>query len=93
MLIYFARSNQPFITNTMFKKEHQRRYTWNIANVFNEIDLLMIKSNQKHLIQNVDVINRFRYDSDHRMVRAKLILKYEKKEFNQMFYNNNYSKG
>lgn len=72
-LISFVRSQQLFIANTMFFKKATRKYTW-LNSVRNEIDFVMIPKSQKHCVINVDVLSRFEYETDHKMVRMELCL-------------------
>lgn len=75
MLINFARSHQLFVANTIFKKRKERQWTWSLGRAKNEIDYIMIRNNQKHLVKDVDVVNGFKFNSDHRMVRMTIDLK------------------
>jgi len=75
MLINFARSQQLFIANTIFKKRPQRKWTWTLGRAKNEIDFIMVKQNQKHLVRNIDVVNGLKFHSDHRMIRMTMELK------------------
>ena len=79
ILIDFARSQELFIANTIHKKKDQRKFTWNMNNTYNEIDFIMTRNNQKSMIQNVEVLNKFEYSSDHRMVRSTINLKWKTK--------------
>lgn len=97
-LITFARSRQLFITNTMFKSRPSRRFTWCLGRAKNEIDFILVRRNQRGLVQNVKVLNRFRFETDHRFVRMviKLELKpvrirmiYQPRIFIVNEYNNN----
>lgn len=74
-LLEFARQNQLFIANTMFKKKNYRRHTWSISATKNEIDFIMIRKDQKKLVKNIEVMNRFDYKSDHRLLRMTMTLK------------------
>lgn len=75
-LIEFAREKQLFIANTMFKKRNLRRPTWSLGRASNEIDFVMIPKNMKKLVKDIDVLNRFNFKSDHKMVRMQLGLKF-----------------
>ena len=73
-LVDFAVAHQLSIMNTFFKKRPERKWTWMGPNgsVKNEIDYILC--NCPHLVQDVEVINRFNTGSDHRLLRAKLIM-------------------
>lgn len=74
MLIQFARENQFFFVNTILKKNDKRRTTWSLGKAANEIDFVLIKQDQKKSVRNYDVINKFDYDSDHKMVRLSIFI-------------------
>lgn len=78
-LIRFARTNKLFIANSMFEKNQKRRSTWSLGKASNEIDFIMIKNDQKRFMRNIDVLNKFEYESDHKMVRLTLSLESKKK--------------
>lgn len=75
-LIDFVREKQLFFTNTMFKKRQSRRATWSLGRASNEIEFILITKPMKTLVINVEVLNRFDYKSDHRMVQMQLGLKF-----------------
>ena len=72
-LVEFSETNRLFISNTFFKKPPQRKWTWKGPNgAKNEIDYVL--SNNREILQDGSVLNRFKISSDHRMVRCKLKL-------------------
>lgn len=60
--------------NSFFKKKENRRWTWLSPDqkTKNEIDFIMI--NHHELMTNIDVLSKFKFPSDHRLVRATLLL-------------------
>lgn len=73
-LIRFCRKHQLFITNTMFKKKPNKKWTWSLDLITrNEIDYILTA--HKSCVKNVEVLNRFDFSSDHRMVRMTFELK------------------
>lgn len=70
--INFCQQNNLKITNTMFKKSPQLRWTWLAPDnkTRNEIDF--IATNAPNLIDNCSVLSNFKHSSDHRLVRATL---------------------
>jgi Reverse transcriptase (RNA-dependent DNA polymerase) len=83
-LISFARYNNLFITNSMFKKNSKRRTTWSLGIASNEIDFIMIQNDQKNIVKNVEVLNKFNYESDHKMIRMEIRMdeQIKKRQFN-----------
>jgi hypothetical protein len=80
-LISFLRSNELFLSNSMFKKRNSRKWTWESPDrkTRNEIDFICIKTAQKTTVKNVEVLNKFCFHSDHRMVRMSLDLNIKRK--------------
>ena len=60
--------------NSFFSGKIQRKWTWASADgtTKNEIDYII--TNRKPTVRNVTVLNNFRTGSDHRLVRAKVML-------------------
>ena len=81
-LIDFAIENKLAILNTYFKKKTKNKWTWLSpdGNYKNEIDFIL--SNRPHIFQNIDVLN-INYPSDHRPVRATIMLQCLKKSRSQ----------
>lgn len=74
MLLNFLRNENLYCLNTFFEKSEQRRWTWRSPDytVKNEIDYVI--SNNKQICKDVSVLNRFNTGSDHRLVRADIII-------------------
>lgn len=73
-LLNFLQQHNIYAMNSLFPGKPQRKWTWASADgrTKNEIDFII--SNRKSIVKNVIVLNRFTTGSDHRMVRAKVIL-------------------
>ncbi len=73
-LVAFAETNKLYIGNSLFKKRPQKRWTWIAPNAQyrNEIDYILI--DRRRLLQDVSVVEPFNTGSDHRLLRAKLVL-------------------
>ena len=71
-LVQFAEENNLFILNSFYKKPPQAKWTWRSPDgkTKNEIDFIL--SNTREDVMDVQVINGLKFDSDHRMVRAKI---------------------
>lgn len=84
-LINYLQRENLYCMNTFFKKPLSRRWTWVSPNqkTKNEIDYII--SNKKYIVTDVTVLNRFDLGSDHRLVRAKVIInkKLERKKLIQ----------
>ena len=78
-LIEFSAANNLKITNSFFKKSQNRKWTWESPNgaTKNEIDFILCRD--PDLVLDVGIINRFDFDSDHRLLRAKMKIN-EKRE-------------
>jgi hypothetical protein len=75
LLAEFSSNHNLYIMNTFFKKSPKLKWTWRSPNgeTKNEIDYFLCKN--KNIFQDVTTLSRFNTGSDHRLVRAKLILK------------------
>lgn len=73
-LINYAYQHKLSIMNTFFKKKENRKWTWISPDLKtkNEIDFIMI--NNPKLITNVEILNNIQFPSDHRPLRATLLL-------------------
>lgn len=73
-LLSYAYQHKLSIMNSFFKKKENRRWTWLSPDqkTKNEIDFIMI--NHHKLITNIEVLSKFNFSSDHRLVRATLRL-------------------
>ncbi|KAI1700097.1 craniofacial development protein 2 [Ditylenchus destructor] len=80
-LAAFAQSNHHHVSNTFFQKPLRKRWTWksNLPTTANsEIDYVLC--NRRKLITNIEHIDRLAVRSDHRMVRATIRIKFDRKE-------------
>lgn len=73
-LLNFLQQQNLFAMNIFFIGKVQRKWTWASADgvTKNEIDYII--TNRKSTVKNVAVLNNFTTGSDHRMVRAKVML-------------------
>ncbi|CAH2096957.1 unnamed protein product [Euphydryas editha] len=71
-LVTFALENKLKILNSFYKKKETKRWTWMSPNGIhkNEIDFIM--SNNPKYIKDISIIHNLNFNSDHKMVRAKL---------------------
>lgn len=74
LLLQFLLHHQLAAMNTFFKKPEHRKWTWVSpdSRTRNEIDFII--TDKKQIIADVTVLNRLSIGSDHRMVRAKVLL-------------------
>src|SRR5690349_2816999 len=75
MLIEFSRKNERFISNSLFKKRKNRRWTWTLGRAKNEIDFIMVRKSQRNLVLDVSIVNNFKINSEHRMLRLSFMIK------------------
>lgn len=73
-LLEFLLQQKLYAMNSFFKKAPQRNWTWSSPDgvTKNEIDFII--SNRRGIVQDVAVLNRCTIGSDHRMVRAKVVI-------------------
>lgn len=73
-LLNFLQQHDLFAMNSFFTAKIQRKWTWASADgvTKNEIDYII--ANRKSTVKNVTVLNNFTTGSDHRLVRAKIML-------------------
>ena len=70
-LVEFAECTNMYITNTFFKKNPTRKWTWRGPNgVKNEIDYILV--DKLYTVQNCEVLSNFNTGSDHRIVRCRI---------------------
>ena len=70
-LVEFAECTNMYITNTYFKKNPTRKWTWRGPNgTKNEIDYILV--NRLYTVTNCEVLNNFNTGSDHRIVRCRI---------------------
>lgn len=64
------------VCNTLFNKKSNRKWTWRSPNSeFFEIDYVLI--NNRNVVMDLEVLNNFEFDTDHRLVRAKLKMNHQ----------------
>lgn len=69
--------------NSLFKKHPRKKWTWSLPNenlLVNKFEIDFILSNKPKMIQDVEVINNLSFNSDHRMVRAKLKINHQTRQ-------------
>lgn len=73
-LLSYAYQHKLSIMNSFSMKKESRRWTWLSPDqkTKNEIDFIMINHHQ--LMTNMEVLSKFKSPSDHRLVRATLLL-------------------
>ncbi|CAH2092819.1 unnamed protein product [Euphydryas editha] len=73
-LLSYAYQHKLSIMNSFFKKKESRRWTWLSPDLKtnNEIDFILIIHHK--LITNIKILSKFKFSSDHRLVRATLLL-------------------
>lgn len=77
-LIQFLWEKRLTVANTLFKKRDSKKWTWiSPRQDKNEIDFIL--TNDRKIVQDVDVLNQFEFASDHRPVRAKILLNHTTK--------------
>lgn len=71
-LVSFAKENKLSILNSFYKKKPSKKWTWISPNgqYKNEIDYIM--SNNRKVFKDLCVLSNFNFNSDHRIIRAKL---------------------
>lgn len=88
ILIQFCLENQLKITNTFFKKNLRKKWTWRSPDekYANEIDFILTKNINN--LNNIEVITP-PYPTDHRLVRATLNVTHKLKKSRQNFSHTN----
>lgn len=73
-LLNFLHQENLCMMNSFFSKKPQRKWTWISpdGSAKNELDFII--TNQKEIIKDIEVLNRFSTGSDHRPIRAKVRL-------------------
>lgn len=66
--------------NSLFSKNKNKKWTWKSPDgkTKNEIDFIL--TNKKAIVEDVSVLNKFEYNSDHRLVRLLLKLTIKRKD-------------
>lgn len=73
-LVDFLNKEKIYCLNTFYQKHRNRKWTWRSPDntVKNEIDYIL--ATEKCACKDVSVLNRFDTGSDHRMVRASILI-------------------
>ena len=68
----FAKGNNLIILNTMYKKKKNKMWTWISPDgkIKNEIDFMM--TNKSNYFTNFNIISKFNFNTNHRLIRAEL---------------------
>ncbi|KAI8432754.1 hypothetical protein MSG28_013713 [Choristoneura fumiferana] len=74
MLIQLAYENNLKILNSSYKNRENNRWTWIHPDGYHKNEIDYILTNRSHKFQDCRVINNVNFNSNHRMVRAKLQL-------------------
>lgn len=79
-LIQWLWQNHFTSCSSLFKKRPNRKWTWmspntNLSSRKFEIDYVFC--NKPNLVQDVEVVNNFGFDSDHRLVRSKILINHK----------------
>ena len=79
--------------NNFLKKKSQNKWTWISPDksTKNEIDFII--SNDKEIMEDVNVINRFSMGSDHRLVRGKITLNLNQQRVRKVRKRSNKGRG
>jgi hypothetical protein len=77
LLVNFIEREGLFLMNPFFKKQPQRKWTWQSFDTMtkNEIDFIM--ADKRHIFRDVSVINRFNTGSNHRLARGTLNINFK----------------
>ena len=73
-LLNFLQQHNLFASNSFFSGKIQRKWTWASADGITKNEIDYIITNHKSTVKNVTILNSFTTGSDHRMVRAKVVL-------------------
>lgn len=71
-LTQFAFGKNMHFCNTFFMKKAQRRWTWVSPDGITRHEIDYILSSDNYIIKNISVINKIKFSSDHRPIRAKI---------------------
>uniref|UniRef100_A0A8C9U0V1 Endonuclease/exonuclease/phosphatase domain-containing protein n=1 Tax=Scleropages formosus TaxID=113540 RepID=A0A8C9U0V1_SCLFO len=73
-LVTMAEARKIYIGNSLFKKNSEKRWTWIAPNAAhrNEIDYILV--DKRRILQDVSVVTPFNTGSDHRLLRAKIVI-------------------
>ncbi|CAG4949079.1 unnamed protein product [Colias eurytheme] len=78
-LVHLAQEHNLRILNSLYKKNKNKKWTWISpdGNVKNEIDFIL--SNKPKFFKDITTINKFNFNTNHRMVRGAIYLNEIKK--------------
>ncbi|PZC72845.1 hypothetical protein B5X24_HaOG210520 [Helicoverpa armigera] len=71
-LVNFSYAYNLKIMNSFYKKRKSRKWTWISPNGRDKNEIDFILTNQKQFFNDVSVINKLNFNTDHRMVRANI---------------------
>ncbi|VDO23583.1 unnamed protein product, partial [Haemonchus placei] len=74
VLANFCSENELYVMNNHFKKTNSRKWTWISPNMQTKNAIDFVLSADRTIFQDVDIIGRFKFVSDHRLVMAKIRL-------------------
>ncbi|KAK6018737.1 endonuclease/exonuclease/phosphatase family protein [Ostertagia ostertagi] len=74
MLVNFCSENELYVMNNHFKKRKSRKWTWISPNMQTKNAIDFVLSSDQSIFSDVDIIGRFKFVSDHRLVMAKIRL-------------------
>ncbi|XP_072401089.1 uncharacterized protein [Diabrotica undecimpunctata] len=81
MLLGSLIRNGLFAMNSFFKKSPQRKWTWASPDGVTKNEVNFVLTNNKDMVHDVTVLNSCSVRSDHRMVRAKIVLNLQKQRY------------
>lgn len=69
-LVDFAFAHNLKLMNSFFKKKYARKWTWISPNGINKNEIDHILTNTPKIFCDIDTINKFNFNTDHRILRA-----------------------
>ncbi|KAH7693749.1 reverse transcriptase, partial [Aphelenchoides avenae] len=70
----FAESKKLYVMNSFFEKPRRKRWTWQSADGTTRSEIDYVLCDDRWCVQNFEVLSRFMARSDHKIVRATLLL-------------------
>ncbi|KAH7707537.1 reverse transcriptase, partial [Aphelenchoides avenae] len=70
----FTESKKMYVMNTFFEKPRRKRWTWQSADGTTRSEIDYVLCDDRSCVQNFEVLARFMARSDHKIVRATLLL-------------------
>ncbi|XP_055910402.1 uncharacterized protein LOC129944762 [Eupeodes corollae] len=82
-LIQYIWQQKLIVGNSLFKKKPQNQWTWNSPGqkYKNQIDFNLC--NKRSILKDVSVLNNFQFESDHRIVRAELLINHKTRQLHK----------